>query len=181
MYYNKIEDVTAPNKNFGKQKPFHSEKRGKGEGKNTMETDNFHVLELFKRINDTIEKNANSNLQSYNITLSQVKMLFTILNAESSPKKGVIPLKELERRFGVAQSTAAGIIQRLEKKGLVENVADAEDKRVKVLITTDKGKSICESAVRSMMKQNEKALCGFDGNERSELERLLRKLLKNIE
>lgn len=146
-----------------------------------MEPDNFHILELFKRINDTIEKNANSNLLSDNITLSQVKMLFMILDGECSPEKGFMPLKELERRFGVAQSTAAGIIQRLEKKSLVESVADTEDKRVKILKTTEKGKSICENAVKSMDEMSKRSLSKFTAEEKTELERLLRKLLKNLE
>lgn len=85
-----------------------------------MEADNFHIFELFKRINDTIEKNANSNLQANDITLSQMKMLFAILHKDDFPHNDCMPLKELERHFGVAQSTAAGIIQRLEKRGLLK-------------------------------------------------------------
>lgn len=146
-----------------------------------METENFHIFELFKRINDKIEKTSNSNLKANDITLSQLKMLFTILHSEYSPEKGTMPLKELERRFGVAQSTAAGIIQRLEKKGLVESVADAEDKRIKILRTTRKGKSICESAAKSMGEMSERSLSEFTVDEKAELERLLRKLLKSIE
>jgi len=150
-------------------------------GKQEMEADNFHIFELFKRINDTIEKNANSNLQSNDITLSQMKMLFYILHTENVPERDRMPLKELERRFGVAQSTAAGIIQRLEKKELVESVAGAEDKRVKILRVTEKGKSTCKSAEKSMDEITAKAVTGFTDEEKNTLDLLLRKLLNNIE
>ena len=36
-------------------------------------------------------------------------------------------MKELERKFCVAQSTVAGIISRLEQKGFVEAFGDASD------------------------------------------------------
>ena len=151
----------------------------KGEAK--MEAGNFKIFELLKRINDTIEKTSNSSLQSNDLTLSQLKMLFFILHAENAPDKSCMPLKTLEKRFGVAQSTAAGIIQRLEKKGLVESVANEEDKRIKLLMVTDKGKSICESAAQGMDRLIDKSLSSFTEKEKKYLEELLRKLLNNIE
>lgn len=146
-----------------------------------MRINTFDIFELFKRINDTIEKNSNSNLQSNDITLSQLKMLFFIHHAENAPEKGCMPLKELERRFGVAQSTAAGIIQRLEKKGLVESVADEDDKRVKLLRVTEKGKSICDSAKKGMDKLTENAVRDFTDEEKVCLKDLLQRLLNNLE
>lgn len=146
-----------------------------------MDADNLQIFELFKRINDSLEKNANSNLQSSDITLSQMKMLFFIRHSENSAEKGCMPLKELERRFGVAQSTAAGIILRLEKKGLVESVAAAEDRRVKILRVTDKGKFICGNAEESMEKMPRIALNGFTESEKRSFEDMLKRVLANIE
>ena len=107
-------------------------------------------------------------------------MLFTVLHAENSPEKGCLPLKELERRFGVAQSTAAGIIQRLEKKAYVESIGDAEDKRVKVLRITEKGKSICASAAKSMDEITAAAVTGFTDEEKNALYELLKRILNNL-
>lgn len=146
-----------------------------------VETDTFHIFDLFKRINETIEKKANSDLQSNDITLSQLKMLFTVSKKGNYPEKGCMPLKELERRFGVAQSTAAGIIQRLEKKGLVESFADAEDKRVKLLRVTEKGKNICESAEKSMDEFTENAVRSLTEEEKNCLMSLLQRILNNFE
>lgn len=48
-------------------------------------------------------------------------------------------MKELERYFGVAQSTIAGVVSRLEQKGFVEAFGDAADKRIKVVHITPAG------------------------------------------
>lgn len=76
-----------------------------------MSSKTLHCGELIKRINDIIEKNANNNLNKEDITVSQFKMLIR-LNETSD---GSFTLKELEKYFGVAQSTIAGIASRLEK------------------------------------------------------------------
>lgn len=145
-----------------------------------MEEDEFQIFELFKRISDTLEKKANSDLQSNGITASQLKMLFAVSNSEGSGKKGSLTLKELERRFGVAQSTAAGIIKRLEAKKLVESVADEGDKRIKVVRITDSGRKICSNALNSMKEGHRQMLKGFTEKEKHDFKELLQRFFNNI-
>lgn len=73
---------------------------------------------LIKQIHDGLEKNANNAMHSHDITMVQCSALL-ILNGASEKQ---MTLKELERSLRVAQSTAAGIVTRLEQKGLVEGV-----------------------------------------------------------
>lgn len=142
-----------------------------------MEEDEFQIFELFKRISDTLEKKANSDLQSNGITASQLKMLFAVSNSEGS---GKMTLKELEHRFGVAQSTAAGIIKRLEAKKLVESVTDEEDKRIKVVRITDCGRKICSDAKNSMKEGHKQMLKGFTEKEKHDFKELLQRFFNNI-
>ena len=72
---------------------------------------------FIKQIHDELEKQTNNQLRSADLTMAQVGTL-VILNR--SPE-GRMPLKELEKRLHVAQSTALGIVSRLERKGLVED------------------------------------------------------------
>lgn len=150
-----------------------------------MESEEFQIFELLKRISDAMEKNANSDLRSSDITASQLKLLFAVLSSECSRdnfrEKGQLSLKELERRFGVAQSTAAGIIQRLEKKKLVESVSDKEDKRVKIVRITDGGRKVCKKAAELMSEGHKQALNGFSDDEKRVFVGLLRKMLSNLE
>lgn len=126
-----------------------------------------------------MEKKANSDLQSNDITASQLKMLLAVVHSEGSYEKGEMPLKELERRFGVAQSTAAGIIQRLEKKKLVESVTDKDDKRIKIVRITDSGRNICSHVMNSMDENHKRILKGFSKEEKQAFRDMLQKMINN--
>ncbi len=65
---------------------------------------------LLKQINDEMRKNANNALRAKDLTLTQLEALVQL---EQAPE-GQHSLKELEQILHVAQSTAAGIMSRLE-------------------------------------------------------------------
>ena len=67
--------------------------------------------EMMKRIDDRIEKSANNDLQIHGVTLTQIQMLLALNQIEN----GSAALKEVEKYFGIAQSTTAGIAVRLER------------------------------------------------------------------
>ncbi len=94
---------------------------------------------LLKQIHDGLEKRANNSLRSQGLTMSQVSVLIELY---FSPGKQMA-LKELERRLHVAQSTAAGIVARLEQKGFVEGFGDPDDRRIKMLRITPAGEERC--------------------------------------
>ena len=73
---------------------------------------------LLKQINDEMRKNANNALRAKDLTLTQLEALVQL---EQAPE-GQHSLKELEQILHVAQSTAAGIMSRLEQKGYVAGV-----------------------------------------------------------
>ena len=89
---------------------------------------------MIKQIHDYMEKDANNSLRSQDLTMAQVGALMELHSAEGRQ----MPLKELERRLHIAQSTAAGIVVRLEQKGFLESFGDAADRRVKMVRMTQK-------------------------------------------
>ena len=93
-----------------------------------------------KRIDNPLEKEVNQHLQSLNLTMQQHRALVTLARAENQ----TLSLKALEERFGAAQSTVAGLISRLEKKGLVKALTDPSDKRIKLASLTEEGRQLCE-------------------------------------
>ena len=90
---------------------------------------------FIKRIDNALEKEANQNLQALNLTMQQNRVLILLAHAETH----TLSLKALEERFGAAQSTVAGLVARLEKKGLIEAVTDPNDRRVKLARLTEEG------------------------------------------
>ena len=69
---------------------------------------------LIKQIHDGLPKSTNNALGSQNITLAQLK----VLDQPDQASEGRYSPKELEQILHVAQSTAAGIISRLEHMAL---------------------------------------------------------------
>ena len=131
---------------------------------------------LIKQIHDGLEKNANNALRDDNITMTQIG---TLIELSSAPKRE-LTLKELEKRLHVAQPTAAGIVSRLEDKGLVEGLAGREDKRVKIVRITESGLNCCVKADTKMHQAEEQLLDGFSEEEKENFNNYLERVLNNI-
>lgn len=132
---------------------------------------------LIKQIHDRLEKRANNSLRAQDLTMMQVSVLIALHYSERQQ----LSMKELERRFGVAQSTVAGIISRLEQKGLIEALSDPEDKRVKLVHITQTGETCYAEAAGSMQEAEETLLDGLSDEERTTLNRLLIRIAGNLE
>lgn len=108
--------------------------------------------------------------------MMQVSTLLALHDAQAQQ----LSMKELERHFGVAQSTVAGIVSRLEQKGLVEALSDAEDKRVKLVHITRAGEGCCTDAAGRMDEAEEALLRGFSEEEKAVLNHLLTRAVNNL-
>ncbi len=131
---------------------------------------------LLKQIHDGVEKQANNSLRSQGLTLAQVGALIEL---RSIPEKQ-LTLKELEKRLHVAQSTAAGIVARLEQKGLIEGFGDANDRRIKMLRITSAGESCCQLADQRMAESEALLLSGLTDVESTLFLSLLEKVANNL-
>ena len=131
---------------------------------------------LIKQINDELLKNANNALRSQNITLAQLEVLDQLNQAP----EGQYSLKELEQILHVAQSTAAGVIARLEQKGLVEGFGDAEDRRVKLVRITPAGTACVHTALHHRAEAEERLLSGLTETERAIFYTLLKKVRDSL-
>lgn len=124
-----------------------------------------------KHINDVLQRDANNALRSQDLTLAQIAVLLQLEGASGRE----LPLKKLERRLQVAQSTAAGIVVRLEQKGFITSFS-GDDKRIKMVRVTKRGLDCCESAKQNMKQTEERMLSKLTESERNTLVKLLRKV-----
>ena len=131
---------------------------------------------LMKQINDELRKNANNALRHQDLTIVQ---LDTLLELERAPE-GQRSLKELEHILHVAQSTAAGIVARLEQKGLVEGFGDAEDRRIKRVRITPAGTACIQAAQHHRVEAEERLLSGLTETERDIFYALLKKVRDSL-
>lgn len=132
---------------------------------------------LIKKINDEMEKNANNVLRAEDLTFSQIGAL---LELNSAPE-GRLTLKELEKRLHVAQSTAAGIVSRLERKALVEAFGDPQDRRIKIIQITPKGIERVQTADLHRMEAEELLLSGLTETEKTIFYSLLKKVCDTLQ
>ncbi len=91
-----------------------------------------------------------------------------------------LSMKQLEKVLCIAQSTTAGIISRLEQKGLVEGYADAVDKRIKLVRITQAGIDRVLETKRDMIHSEEMLLSGLTETERDILYSLLKKIKDSL-
>ena len=131
---------------------------------------------LIKQIDEELRKNANNALRPQDMTMAQLEALVELDRAPEGRRS----LKELEQILHVAQSTAAGIIVRLERKGLVEGFGDAEDRRVKLVRITPAGIMCLQAAQHHRAEAEEKLLSGLTETERDIFYSLLKKVRDSL-
>lgn len=135
-----------------------------------------HILHLLKLVHDYIEKNGNALLKDNDLTLIQGHVLGCLKHSLD----GKVTLKELEHELNVAQSTAAGLVSRLEKKGFLQTYHDENDKRIKIACITKLGIESMDS-VENSLRQIENELFGdLTDVERILLKELLSKATKKL-
>jgi len=87
---------------------------------------------------------------------------------------------ELGRRAGLEPSTMTGLIDRMERDGLVKRVPDAEDRRVLKIFLTDAGRTIKDTVASKVDNVMSQVLSGIDEADVGHLKETLRKVLANI-
>ncbi len=129
-----------------------------------------------KRIDNALEKEANQNLQAIKLTMQQNHALVMLIHAENH----TMSLKALEEDFGAAQSTVAGLVSRMEKKGLVEAVNDPGDKRVKLVRLTAEGERLCAVSREDVVRSEERLTSRLSPEEREVFLSCLKKVYEAV-
>ena len=131
---------------------------------------------FIKRIDNALEKEANQNLQALNLTMQQNRVLILLAHAEEQ----TLSLKTLEEHFGAAQSTIAGLVSRLEKKGLIEAVASPADRRVKLARLTEQGARIHARSRQNVVDAEARLTANLSPEEREIFLNCLKKVYETV-
>jgi DNA-binding MarR family transcriptional regulator len=89
--------------------------------------------------------------------------------------------RDVEAQFRIRRSTATGILQLMEKNGLIERLPVEHDARLKKLVMTQKAIHRRENVVRIIRELEAKAESGLTDTELQTFRALLRKIRTNIE
>ena len=129
-----------------------------------------------KKISDAMAKRANRSLQAHNLTLSQSLMVMTLADSEEKTHS----LKELEAHFHVAQSTMAGLVARLERKGMLKTLSDPEDRRVKLVQLTRAGYETSQACHADIRQDEEMLTAGLNEQEKVLFLDMLRRVYASL-
>ena len=90
-------------------------------------------------------------------------------------------LKQIEKELEISHPTVVGLVQRLETKGFVESFTDEKDRRIKMVLLTERAYEH-QHFMETRFREKEKLMTrGMSEAEVQELIRLLRKLHTNLE
>jgi DNA-binding MarR family transcriptional regulator len=98
------------------------------------------VVVALRRIIRAIDLHSRALAQKYGLTGPQLVVLGEL--ARNDP----CPIGDLSKRVHLSQATVTGILDRLEKRSLVERVRSTDDKRKVLVSATSDGAAILESA-----------------------------------
>lgn len=93
-------------------------------------------------------------MQSMGLTGVQSRVMYYILAKYAD---GPVYQRDVESAFGLSRSTATGILQLMEKNGLILRESAASDARLKSLIPTEKAARLGEQIGESL-RQTEQCL-----------------------
>lgn len=91
------------------------------------------VAILIKKTALVIEKLSNHVLAPYELTHTQYKILMLLCREPDRSLRQI----DIETHFGMTNPTVTGILQNLEKKGLIRRIPNPDDKRSKLLTLTE--------------------------------------------
>lgn len=118
----------------------------------------------------------NQELQLHDLTSSQFEVIRYLMTHRETPATAGTLMQQLT----LSQSTMAGILKRLESKGLIERQPDKNDARREFIVLTEKGAAL-EEPLKGIVCKTEKILLqGMSEAEQDEFNRLLHIALTNM-
>ncbi len=109
-------------------------------------------------------------LQEYDITPSQYGVLSCLWGKTHATPKQIAEILCLET------STISGVLDRMQKKDLIDRAVNKEDRREVQVIITDKGKALEEPITKIIDEVNEVVLKDFGDDEVLEIKKILREI-----
>jgi DNA-binding MarR family transcriptional regulator len=123
------------------------------------------VISLFARVTERYAREYEAAAAQHGLTPQQVKALLAL---DEQP----LPMRRVAERLGAQPSNLTSVIDRLQSRGLVERHADPDDRRVKLLATTETGASAARE-LRERLRFARDPLIALTQDQRRDLRDLL--------
>lgn len=141
------------------------------------------LLPLFPRlgkISTCVETYISQLMKEQGLLSSDFELITAIRRAKKQAPFEVMPT-ELCNYMLFSWGGLAKIMKRLEEKGIITRVNSCHDKRIHMIRLTQLGQQITEQAATELQRFHQALLIGFTAQEIELLDKLLEKLLDNVE
>ncbi|MBQ3376195.1 MAG: MarR family transcriptional regulator [Erysipelotrichaceae bacterium] len=132
------------------------------------------IMMLLTKINWNMKAVADAGLKRDNLTYSQINVLFFVRKSG-----GRVSQKEIEEYLKVSHPTVVGLVQRLENTGYIICERDENDKRNKLVSTTDQFEQLVKQLDAKRAANNERLLEGLSKQDLDKLTVYLTTIYEN--
>lgn len=139
-----------------------------------IQSNQFKTASLIVKLGNAVTYYRNIKMESLDLTSVQSDAFIATLRNPG------ITASELKEYLQLSQSTVAGIIARLENKGLIKKTIDQGDARKAILIPTEQGVLLEEPLKEIALSTQQSLVEGMCEEEQAELSRLLQIALDNM-
>lgn len=140
-----------------------------------MDVNQFRTASMIVRLGNVVAWLRNQRMQQREITSSQSDVIRYILKHRDQP----VTAGDLMKQLSLSPSTMAGILKRLEHKGLIVRTQDARDARKIIITPTREGLALEDYLKETAVQTEEILLRGMTPAEQEEFYRLLGIALRN--
>ncbi|AUJ87074.1 MarR family winged helix-turn-helix transcriptional regulator [Enterococcus sp. CR-Ec1] len=133
------------------------------------------ILREIGSISRMLESIANIEFKEVQLSKGQYIHLVRIFENE-----GIIP-ERLAERIKVDRTTLSRAVKKLEENGFILKESDKENKKIKHLYTTAKGKQAVQLIIRENNYSNKVAIQQLSALERKNLAEMLKKIKSSVE
>ncbi|QUH26555.1 MarR family winged helix-turn-helix transcriptional regulator [Serpentinicella alkaliphila] len=120
-----------------------------------------------------------NRMDKLGITFPQFLVIKDIYNFQGKKEEG-LTLAAIAERLNSNRPNMTGIIDRLEKQGLVSRTINNRDRRSQIITLTEKSYKLMEELHKMSNETTNKALIGFNEEEQKRVKEYLFKIINNL-
>lgn len=129
---------------------------------------------LLKNVANELLRQYEAILRPYGLGAAGAPVLYYLNMGIANTQSALAELTHVE------QPSMAQCLSRLERDGLIERVASAQDKRIRVIQLTDAAKAIIPDITAELGRFNDRMLTDFSPEETNLLRHMLQRVLANL-
>jgi DNA-binding MarR family transcriptional regulator len=129
---------------------------------------------LVNRLAHSMGQELDAQVKRHGVTISQWVIMNLLWHKEG------LSQVDIQESLSIEGSTVSGLLQRMQKAGLIRKAPDPQDGRVTRVFLTERGKSLEEALNAEAEQVNRKAMQGLSADEQMFLIRLVKRAMHNF-